>query len=475
MLNKCFSHTRVIPFLDYSIKENQNPFVRDRGIRSHNGLTAVLLKCLSYFGIGLGVITVKNSKNSIRYLNKASCIKWVNQKVRENKQLKKGTSEGEITEIIKKICADYLTKKLDRTISAPSDQVSIFEEKLNDTLQLPAGKMQKKSNKLTSPEVMPPELIHKVLEFVNIKDQFSCMLLNRHWKNGVLSDKLMKFIHILEKGLKGEEISNENLSNIPEKTLETRLLLARLYVEMDPTFIFLKSVLQEEKEQDVFKNDKFKYFFTENLTLLYLVAKKDSSITNLISLQELREKVIFSLQSYRSTKVNVFLKKQGLEKDKEFFMLERNGCLLEYASEELRDDKEVVLTAIHDCPYSFKYASKRLLGDREIVSVAIEKNNAVDVFRYVSEELQNDIGLALKIVSKYGWALQWMPLSLRSDRDVVLAAVRHWGDAFVFASEDLRNDWEVALTAVRQNRGVLGWVPIRLTNDESFMSAVKDC
>ena len=40
---------------------------------------------------------------------------------------------------------------------------------------------------------------------------------------------------------------------------------------------------------------------------------------------------------------------------------------------------------------------------------------------------------------------------LRAGKEVVMAAVRHWGGALEYADEPLRKDKEVVLAAVRQN------------------------
>lgn len=47
--------------------------------------------------------------------------------------------------------------------------------------------------------------------------------------------------------------------------------------------------------------------------------------------------------------------------------VKRDGSLLEYASEELKNDKEVVLGAIKNNKNSFQYASEKLKRDEEIL------------------------------------------------------------------------------------------------------------
>ena len=44
--------------------------------------------------------------------------------------------------------------------------------------------------------------------------------------------------------------------------------------------------------------------------------------------------------------------------------VKKEGALLEFASDELRDDKEVVLEAIYNNPEALEFASEKLKGDR---------------------------------------------------------------------------------------------------------------
>jgi hypothetical protein len=65
----------------------------------------------------------------------------------------------------------------------------------------------------------------------------------------------------------------------------------------------------------------------------------------------------------------------------------------------------------------------------------------------------------------------------RSDRDVVLAAVRHDGYALQFASDELKDDKEIVLTAIETYEGdVLEYASERLKDDrETVLAAVRRC
>ena len=55
-----------------------------------------------------------------------------------------------------------------------------------------------------------------------------------------------------------------------------------------------------------------------------------------------------------------------------------------------------------------------------------------------SEELQNDRGIVLTPVTNYGLALKYASEELKKDREVVLAAESQSGEVFGFESEEVK-------------------------------------
>ena len=128
-----------------------------------------------------------------------------------------------------------------------------------------------------------------------------------------------------------------------------------------------------------------------------------------------------------------------------------HGCALEYASEELQKDREVVLTAVTQDGKAMQFASRDFWRDREFVlavaavqSFVTEKrkhrSNKVLFMKYVSVELRADRELVMAAVAQDGLALEYASEKLRADREVVWAAVMRDGHALEYASEKLRAD-----------------------------------
>ena len=68
---------------------------------------------------------------------------------------------------------------------------------------------------------------------------------------------------------------------------------------------------------------------------------------------------------------------------------QNDGQVLYYASEALRDDKDVVISAVTNKPIILKYASYRLRHDKDVAIAAVSKGKA-KVLEYISPELRED-------------------------------------------------------------------------------------
>ena len=79
--------------------------------------------------------------------------------------------------------------------------------------------------------------------------------------------------------------------------------------------------------------------------------------------------------------------------------MSQNGNALRFASEELRNDRDVVKAAVSNKDQSLLYASEDLKSDKEIVMIAMNKN--VSSLYYASEKLQNDKDLLVLLREHY--------------------------------------------------------------------------
>ena len=130
--------------------------------------------------------------------------------------------------------------------------------------------------------------------------------------------------------------------------------------------------------------------------------------------------------------------------------LRQKPDLLEYCPDSIRDHREAVMLAVrHSGPHggtSLQWASDRLRADKEVVTAAVGRNGAA--LAYASDALRDDKELVLLAVEKCGIMLRDVSIRLQDDKEVVLAAVTGRGDALYYASNRLKGDVDVMLRAV---------------------------
>lgn len=314
---------------------------------------------------------------------------------------------------------------------------------------------------------LPNDLFHIVFEFIELNQLVTCAKVSKSWNKSISSYPLVKYIDFIQKILQGKEISESEMIKYPTAKLNCRINLGLIYEKIDPEYIVLKNLLTGDKISNLLKNDVVDYFFTENVTLLAKAVKKDPNILKLITAGELKENVksICDFENH----IN-----KTSKDDKEIVLatihLNQFAAVLKYASENLRNDKDIALAIIvNQDAYGFEHISTKLRSDKNIVLAAVNRNGAV--LRYASENLKNDRDIVLAAISHSASSLQYASENLRNDKDIVLFAVRQHGFALRYASESLKNDKDIVLTAIKQYRFALQYASIEIRNNKRVVLA----
>ena len=176
--------------------------------------------------------------------------------------------------------------------------------------------------------------------------------------------------------------------------------------------------------------------------------------------------------------------------------VQQTGLALEYASRELRGDPGVVLEAMRRDHTAVKFAARELCSNRDFVLAAVRQRGAEapgisytlyadglesgkfehgdDVLQLAADPLKSDRELVLAAVQKNGKVLAHAADSLKNDRELVLAAVQQSGQALSYAAVPLKGDREVVLAAVRRSGQALAYAAVTLKNDrEVVLAAVQ--
>ena len=145
--------------------------------------------------------------------------------------------------------------------------------------------------------------------------------------------------------------------------------------------------------------------------------------------------------------------------------MRHNANALGAATQELRGDREIVMTAVSQSGWTLQYASKELRGDREVVMTAVSRSGWV--LQFAAEELRGDREVVMTAVSQNGSALRCASEELRGDRAIVMKAVSQSELALRYATEELKGDHELLEIAVQSKRFFLAVVKVTLLSGRS--------
>jgi hypothetical protein len=142
------------------------------------------------------------------------------------------------------------------------------------------------------------------------------------------------------------------------------------------------------------------------------------------------------------------------------------GWLLQHCASELQSDRTVVLAAVSNKSAgssALQWASEELRADPDVVRCAV-RNNPKAFQHALGEAATGDREIVLQAVEGDGRNLQYAAVSLRADKEIVLVAVASEGGlALEFASEELQADKEVVLLALSPRNSRLDWFAVRGT------------
>lgn len=105
-----------------------------------------------------------------------------------------------------------------------------------------------------------------------------------------------------------------------------------------------------------------------------------------------------------------------------------NGYALQYASNELKQNKEIVYAAISNCPESYIYADEKFFEDKDFLLLSLknedyDEENYEDFLQNLSDNFQDDKDIVMSAVKKCGINIKYASSRLKNDKDIVMAAI----------------------------------------------------
>merc|ERR1712194_359827 len=128
----------------------------------------------------------------------------------------------------------------------------------------------------------------------------------------------------------------------------------------------------------------------------------------------------------------------------------QDGLALQYAHEQAKMDKGIVLLAIRENLLAIRYASEKLHPDQPILDVLLHRD--------VPSHRRPTTTDLLSFYAESAFAFQHAPTSWKDSKAIMKAAVRTNGLALQHAHDSLKNDKGIAIDAVRNNPYALYFV-----------------
>jgi hypothetical protein len=126
--------------------------------------------------------------------------------------------------------------------------------------------------------------------------------------------------------------------------------------------------------------------------------------------------------------------------------VKKNGKALEFASDELQNNSDIVNEAISKGNLELQNASDKLKNNCTVVTAAVKKNGIK--LQYASNNLKDNLQVVIEAVKNIGLALQYASNNLKGNIEVVTEAVKNDGRSLQYASDELKNDPKIVYLAI---------------------------
>ena len=171
---------------------------------------------------------------------------------------------------------------------------------------------------------------------------------------------------------------------------------------------------------------------------------------------------------------------QVFRNDKEVMLkiVSKNSLALSNASQELKDDRQVVMAAIQNrqssAPQAIQYASKKLKSDRRIARAVLRHGYGIKALKHLPRKLREDYKLVLLAVKSSSEecnetyeTLSELSEQMVEDADIVFEAVKRRGSNLRFVEDlVLLDDIEIIKAACKNDGAAIQYCPKGLVRKE---------
>ncbi len=148
---------------------------------------------------------------------------------------------------------------------------------------------------------------------------------------------------------------------------------------------------------------------------------------------------------------------------------------------DLLNDKDILMAAVATYPDALRYASDLLKSDRELVLAAVTSlyadtsTHRGQVITYADKSLQSDREIIISAVSAFGNTLHYIAPSFKKDKAIIKAAILHNPWAALPLDPTLQNDKDLAFLAIQKDRDIIhAFSPVVRKNQQLIASVFPE-
>lgn len=144
--------------------------------------------------------------------------------------------------------------------------------------------------------------------------------------------------------------------------------------------------------------------------------------------------------------------KKIIDKQEAIEAVEKDGMRLEECSDELKNDRDVVIGAIRNCEEAMMFVSEKLQCDRDIIEMTL--------LRYRTDRQGEGIGFS------------FVPDHIKDNDEMALIAISIYTQPFEYFSDRLKHDKKFLVRAMAKNYGILKYLDNKYAEDKTFIKKV---
>lgn len=154
-----------------------------------------------------------------------------------------------------------------------------------------------------------------------------------------------------------------------------------------------------------------------------------------------------------------------------------NGFTMCYMDESIKDDFEIAKIAVNQNEFAFGFLSDRLRNNEELLLDSCRKAESGSELENASNELKSNKNVVLEIL-KFSdnigipAAIKYSNDNIRSDRDIILIAVKKQGLSLEYASSELKSDKEIVFEAVNEEPSAIAFASSEILDDTEFLNKI---